>query len=97
MVPYRVLTIDLTTARNRENIVLRDTIVEAVCILDAPGGLGCSIGFGASGDMIPLTTQGQTFAMCPGENDGVFFTNPAGAGSLRLLISYAQGPVSITA
>ncbi len=90
---YVVEQLDLTAARTVAGIT--STLggrVAAVYVLSLPAAV--FLHFGANGNGIPLE-QGKSYEPCPAETDGIFLTNVAAAGTLRLLISYDQGEVSV--
>lgn len=94
MAAYQVLTFDLATVRDRELIQsTRNNAVATVAIVQLPAGAGVSIHFGQGGNGIPLLNQGMEFQPCPPERDGVYLSNPAGAGNLVLLVSYEGGRI----
>lgn len=91
---YKVLTLDLATVRTRLAIPEFPTGIQfdAISVLDLPVGAAASVAFHPSGDLIPLVT-GRTIRFLDEcerpfmATDGLFVSNPAGAGALVLLVS----------
>lgn len=94
---YQVLTLDLTQARTKKSIVDNGSRVDSVAVLSMPAGTVAALSFGTNSDDIPIgvgdtyDVSGFDAAGCPVPLDeGVFLTNPVGAGTLVLLISYGS-------
>lgn len=85
---YEVKELDLATARTRQYIIPSGKQIDGVTVLGLPAGATAEIAFGSSRDYIELFTQGQSFELCPPTTEGLLITNPVGAGTLTLLISY---------
>lgn len=89
---------DLVTARERSPIIDPGTLINGVTVLVVPAGAVAQLHFGANRDPIDLATGDQWDCSvvdadgCPRPMDeGLFMSNPAGAGQILLLISF--GPV----
>lgn len=96
---YRVVTIDLTQARDGVEILGQGVKYDAVRVHSLPGVGVASLGFGSngSGAMIALLRT-ETFRFldsCERPffcSEGLYVTNPAGAGSLILIVSFGTEP-----
>lgn len=94
---YRVQNIDLATVRSApgERLALPGVAYDAVTVLQLPAGAIVGIRFGDNKDLIPLLQQGQTFRFkdaCDNPfaiTESLYVENPAGAGIVILLISFA--------
>lgn len=94
MAAYQVLQFDLATIRDKEVInTTRNNPVATVSVIQLPAGAGVSIHFGQGGQAWPLLNQGAMFEPCPPERDGVYLSNPAGAGTLILAVTYEGGRI----
>lgn len=95
---YSRRSFDLAIARDRTPIIDPGTLINGVTILALPGGAVAQLHFGAGRDPVDVV-QGDSWKVtaadaqgCPIPLDeGLFMTNPAGAGLVQLLISF--GPV----
>lgn len=95
---YSRRTFDLAVARDRGTIVDVGLLINGVTVLAVAAGAGAQLHFGAGRDPIDVVA-GDSWDIsaigpdgCPVPLDeGLFLTNPAGAGSLQLLISF--GPI----
>lgn len=90
---YTVESLDLSAARDRTPIA--STLANPVATVYAailPGQM--SVHFGQGGQAIPMV-QGKQYRPCPGEKDGVFFSNVASSGSALVVITYETGSISI--
>jgi hypothetical protein len=88
---YYIESLDLGTVREKFALVptLGGRVGAVYCAqLDAPA----FVHFG-SGPAWPLE-QGKTYPPCPPETDGIQISNPLGAGTLVLGISYDQGEIA---
>lgn len=96
---YDVVTIDLSTVLTGFKIADIGQSVTAVTVQAIPAGVSTSLVLGANSDPIPLNFSGQTFEMCPGCDEGIFFNNPvATPGSfVVLIISFADTLTTNTA
>lgn len=90
---YQRLDIDLAVARpNLTAIIGQGVTYDGLTVLQLPGGAVISLAFG-NGQQLPLLQQGQTFAfldVCGNPflcTEGLFATNPAGAGIVIILLS----------
>ena len=99
---YRVLTFDLTNARDREMILPLGVSYDGVGIRAVPLGVTIALGIGEGNDNIEvalgewLEARGLDERGCPAAVDrGLFLTHPAGAGTLVLLVS--TGHIAFTA
>lgn len=96
MSAYRVLNFDLSVVRSKELVTqTRNNEVATVNVVQLPNGAAVSIAFGSGGEDIPLLAQGAEFELCPAEKEGLFITNPAGAGTLVLMVSFAEATVQV--
>jgi len=88
---YQIFPLDLSVPRSApgEKIVEAGNKVESVTVLGLPAS-GASIALGANRPLIPLTTQGMTFSLCPAADEGIFVSNAAGGGILLLFVAYAD-------
>lgn len=101
-VNYKVVRIDLAAARAFQVIpeISVGVLYDGVTVIQLPGVGAASLAFGPSGDLIPLLVQGQGFNfkdVCDNPfpaSDGLFISNPAGAGILILLVSMPNQPAS---
>lgn len=92
---YRVLTFDLTAARSRQSVpqVTVGSGYTAVKVLACPAGAGVLLAFGNNAEDVPAE-NGRSFEwvdQCGNPypcTEGLLVTNPAGAGSLVLLVSF---------
>jgi hypothetical protein len=99
---YRVLELDLTTLRDRTQVLTPGQAYTAVSVRRCPGGAGLELSFGSNADL-DEAVEGDTYQFldkcghplpC---DDGLYVTNPAGAGTVRLLVSFAgTGGGSVT-
>lgn len=96
MSQYKLREFDLATVRDRQVIYDRAVPIATLAVMQLPGGAAASLRFGQGNDDIPLLNQGMEFKPCPAERDGVYLTNPAGAGTLKLLISFEEGEVGVS-
>lgn len=95
---YSRRSFDLAVARDRTPIIDQGTLINGVTILSLPGGAIAQLHFGAGRDPVDVV-QGDSWTVsaidakgCPIPLDeGLFMTNPAGAGLVQLLISF--GPI----
>lgn len=95
MANYRVLDVDLTSARDRSVLFQRDTQIANVVILEFTAGTDFQLHFGQS-PAIPIKAQGEEWRLCPAENDGVFMTHGAQPGlSVKLLVSFGSAPLTL--
>jgi hypothetical protein len=91
---YRILTFDLTTLRDRTQVLQPGAAYNSVCVRECPGGAGVELAFGSNADLIPAI-EGDAFQFldkCAHPlncDEGLFVTNPAGAGTLVLLVGFA--------
>lgn len=92
---YRVLTFDLTAARTRAAVpqVTVGSGYTAVKVLACPAGAGVSLAFGSNAEDVPVENNrsfdwvdqcGNPFPC----TEGLLISNPVGAGSLKLLVSF---------
>lgn len=95
---YSRRSFDLATARDRGAILDAGTLINGVTVVSVPAGAVAQLHFGANRDPIDLATGDQWDCSvvdangCPKPMDeGLFMSNPAGAGSIVLIISF--GPV----
>ena len=90
---YTRLDIDLTVARNFQEVLGIGNAYDGVIINTLPVGATVSIAFGPNSPLIPLLQQGQDLHfldMCANPffaNEGLFISNPAGIGTLVLIVS----------
>jgi len=90
---YQRFDLDLATVRTAAEVIGVGTQFDGVTVIQLPGGAVVSISFGGNGAFIPLLIQGQSFAfkdVCDNPfpaNEGLFIQNPAGAGTLILLVT----------
>lgn len=77
---YRVVQLDLTTARDRGEVIPRDVGVTNILVIAQPAGAVVSLHVGER-EGIPVPGAGFTLDdLCPPENKGIFVTNPAQPG-----------------
>lgn len=96
---YQVVQLDLAVQRDGVEILGQGVEYDAVTIHQLPGVGAASLGFGSngSGAMIPLLRP-ETFRFldsCEHPffcSEGLFVTNPAGAGILILIVSFGTSP-----
>ena len=94
-IQYQILTVDLATVRSAPGEALLGVGVsyDAVTVLALPAGATCFLAFGDNKAPIPLGVVGQTFAFYDAcdrpysVDEALRFTNPAGAGSVVILVS----------
>lgn len=95
---YSRRSFDLAVARDRTPIIDQGTLINGVTVLSIPGGAVAQLHFGAGRDPVDVVS-GDSWDVsavggdgCPKPLDeGLFMTNPAGAGLVQLLISF--GPI----
>lgn len=96
---YAVVSFDLATARTDQPVagIQVGTRFDSVTVLALPAGAGVSVRFG-SNQHIPLSVVNQSFRLldsCEHPffcDEGLFVTNPAGAGVCTLLVSLGTTP-----
>jgi hypothetical protein len=97
---YNVLTLDLATVRTAERVVPVGEFYTSVYVKQLALGSAASIAIGANRPFIPLV-EGETYELtdeCGNPRactEGLFVANPAGAGSLILVIGY-QGGIGVS-
>lgn len=89
MAQYEVLNLDLATVRELVPITQRGKFVAAVAVTALPVGEVAQLSFGDDKPAVDCLVN-RTFQLCPPENYGVYITNPAGAGTIQLVISYQE-------
>jgi hypothetical protein len=91
---YQVLQLDLANARTAAPIIDVGTKYNAVVVQALPGGAGVSLHFGANKQAVPIAAgdswevhavDGQGCVRAADE--GLFMTNPIGAGTVVLVVS----------
>lgn len=84
--------VDLSTARERFEIVPRGTKITDVYVAElAAGSADVILIFGIeSPSGFRNIFQGQSFECCPPETDGLYATFPALGGTMRLAVTFAQ-------
>lgn len=84
--------IDLNTAKDRFEIVSRETTITDVYIAQlAPGTADVVLIFGLSAPSgFRNIFQGQSFECCPPEREGLYVTSPAVGGQLRVAVTFAD-------
>lgn len=95
---YSRRSFDLATARDRAPIIDQGTLINGVTVLVVPAGATAQLHFGSGRDPIDVIA-GDSWDVsavdargCPVPLDeGLYMTNPAGAGDVQLLISF--GPI----
>lgn len=93
---YNVLTLDLATVRTAERVIPVGELYTGVYIKALPLGVSASIALGANRPFIPVL-EGETYELqdaCGNPRactEGLFVNNPAGAGSLVLIVTYSGG------
>lgn len=95
---YTIVDIDLAIARAApgERIVDVGVPVTSWTVLQYPAGAVVSIAVGQNKLPIPLVALGQEMdEICPPCDEGIFITNPAGAGTVRLYFALSNAPVNI--
>lgn len=95
---YSRRAIDLAVAHDRTQIVDPGTLINGVSVLFVPAGAAAQLHFGANKDPVDIATGDQWDCSvvdargCPRPMDeGLFVTNPAGAGNVVLVVSF--GPI----
>lgn len=91
MSAYTIVTEDLTVSHSQQQLVPAGTPIAAIYVIDLP--TPCQLHFGASGSPWDIE-RGKSYEPCPSERDGLFLTNLAGGGALKLGVSYEEGAVS---
>lgn len=94
---YEVRDFDMATARERFRVVPSGQPYDSVTVLAFPAGGDAQLHFGDNRQGVPVIGAGLTFNIsardsngCPVPPDeGLFLTNSASAGTLRLLISFS--------
>ncbi len=96
---YRVIQLDLAVQRDGVELLGQGVEYDAVTIHQLPGVGLASLGFGSNGldSMIPLVrTETHRFVdscehpfFC---SEGLFMSNPVGAGILVLIVSFGTSP-----
>ena len=97
---YGVFTIALATAHTSPlEIVPTGTEIDAVTVVGLGVGVAANLIFGANSQEVPVS-QGDSWEVSVEEdgclvplNEGLFMTNPAGAGNLVVVVSFGK-PVS---
>lgn len=91
MADYKVVRLDLSAAREHEEILSRHVSVASVALLSLSVGATLDLHVGNSKPGIPLAeARGIAFDMEPPEEYGLFVTNAAQVGTAVLLISYTD-------
>lgn len=86
---YKIEFVDLDEVRTRAIIpATRNANVATVKVIKLPTNAVIGLHFGDGGDYWPLRNQGTQFKFCPIETGGVYVTNPAGADTVELGITY---------
>lgn len=94
MSTYRIVTIDLTKVTDRARVVEAGVPLTKVTVRQMPVGATINISFGDGGTPFPLITQGERFALCPAERNGMFVSVPTvQSGTAIILVSTAEGEV----
>lgn len=95
---YSRRSFDLATLRDRTQIVDAGVLINGVTILAVAAGAGAQIHFGSNRDPIDVVAGDSWDISATGSDgcpvpldEGLFLSNPAGAGTLQLLIS--SGPI----
>lgn len=93
---YQILQIDLAVPRDSNAIVEVGIRFDAVTVHQLPGGSVASLKLGPNPDIPLLRTETFRFLdscehpfFC---DEGLFLTNPAGAGVLILIVSLGTSP-----
>jgi hypothetical protein len=89
--------VDLTTAKDRFEVVKRGMEITDVYVAELAGGVADVILIFGQGSASGFRNifQGQSFECCPHETDGLYITAPAVGGTLRLAVTLAaQGGAS---
>ena len=93
---YQVLQIDLAAQRDANAIVEVGVRFDAVTVHQLPGGSVASLRLGPNPDIPLLRTETYRFLdsceqpfFC---DEGLFLTNPVGAGILILIVSLGTNP-----
>jgi len=91
---YTVLTFDLVTLRDRVSVLALGASYTGVSVETLPAGAGVSLAFGTNSQLIPVRVEGRAWDFVDncgnpqGCDEGLFLSNPAGAGILTLLVSF---------
>lgn len=95
---YSRRSFDLAIARDRTPIIDQGTLINGVTVLAVPGGAVAQLHFGSGRDPVDVVTgdSWDVAAIAPNGcpvplDEGLYMTNPAGAGNVQLLISF--GPI----
>lgn len=89
---YRVVTVDLTNARDRGEVIPRDVGVTNILVISLSPGAVISLHVGAR-EAIPVPGAGFTLDDLCNENKGIFVTHPAQAG-LSAVIFFSFGGIA---
>jgi hypothetical protein len=94
---YSVRSFDLATARDNTPIIEQGTLINAITVQSVPAGASASLHFGANRDSVPILTGDSWDVSAEGPNgcptaldEGLFMTNPVGAGLVTLVISFGR-------
>lgn len=84
--------VDLNTAKDRFEVVSRETTITDVYVSElAAGTAGVVLIFGISAPSgFRNIYQTQSFECCPPEREGLYVTCPAVGGQLRLAVTFAD-------
>lgn len=89
---YDILTVDLTVAGNRRQLVQRDAGITSITVLVMPPAATFALHVGQQ-EAIPVPVAGFVLdEICPPANDGLFATYPAQPGISVILYVGFGGP-----
>lgn len=101
---YKVVRLDLATVRSEpgEALLGAGVAYDGVTVLALPAGAVCSLAFGENKDQVPLTQEGTSYEFLDpcgnpySVDETLRFSNPAGGGTVVLLVSIGSGAGSLS-
>ncbi len=87
---YIIETVDLSVPHDKFQIVSTSAAkVATVYVITLPAPASIHFGGGQPWDL----EQGKNYAPCPPETDSIYISNLAGAGFLKLAITFEKGEI----
>ena len=93
---YDIITVDLSIPRALSRIIDVGIPIASLTILEFPQGAVASYALGTNRPLIPIVAVGQEQTdICPRLDEGLYFSNPAGAGLCRIYVDFSGAGASI--
>lgn len=87
---YIIETVDLSVVHDKFQIISTAAAkVASVYVITLAAPASIHFGGGQPWDL----EQGKDYEPCPPETDSIYISNPAGAGVLKLAITFEQGAI----